>query len=64
MSKLLCKDPNKRIGFKNKKEIKNHAWFKNINWDNLLINRLTKSSNPSTNFSLIKKEIKESFENY
>ena len=60
LSKLLCKDPNKRIGFKNKKEIKNHAWFKNINWDNLL----TKSSNPSTNFSLIKKEIKESFENY
>ena len=59
LSKLLCKDPNKRIGIKSKKEIKNHPWFKNINWDNLLI----KSSNPSINFSLIKKEIKESFNN-
>ena len=59
LSKLLCKDPNKRIGFKNKKEIKTHPWFKNINWDNILI----KTSNPSINFSLIMREIKESFNN-
>ena len=59
LSKLLGKEPKKRIGFKNKKELKNHSWFKNINWDNLLI----KCSNPSINFSLIKKEIEESFHN-
>jgi protein-serine/threonine kinase len=59
LSKLLGKEPKKRIGFKNKKELKNHPWFKNINWDNLLI----KCSNPSINFSLIKKEIEESFHN-
>lgn len=56
LSKLLCKDPEKRIGVKNKKEIKSHAWFKKIDWDNLLM----KSTNPSVNFSLIKKEIEDS----
>lgn len=57
LAKLLCKEPDKRIGVKNKKEIKSHPWFKNINWDSLLI----KSTNPSINFSLIKNEIQESF---
>ena len=57
LSKMLGKEPKKRIGFRNKKELKNHPWFKNINWDNVLI----KSSNPSINFSLIKKEIEQSF---
>ena len=55
LSKLLCKDPNIRIGIKNKKEIKTHPWFKNINWDDLLI----KNVHPPLNFSLIEKEIEE-----
>ena len=55
LSKLLCKDPNIRIGIKNKKEIKTHPWFKNINWDDLLI----KNVHPTLNFSLIEKEIEE-----
>ena len=50
MSKLLCKEPNKRIGLKSKKEIKTHPWFQNINWDDVL----TKNIKPSIDFSLIK----------
>ena len=50
LSKLLCKEPNKRIGLKSKKEIKTHPWFQNINWDDVL----TKNIKPSIDFSLIK----------
>jgi serine/threonine protein kinase len=32
LSQLLCKDPKKRLGFKNINEIKNHPWFANISW--------------------------------
>ena len=59
LSKLLCKNPNQRIGIKSKKEIKAHPWFKNINWDNLLI----KYIKPPINFSLIKEEIDKSLNN-
>ena len=50
LSKLLCKEPNKRIGLKSKKQIKTHPWFQNINWDDVL----TKNIKPPINFSLIK----------
>ena len=33
--KLLSKDPVRRIGVVNKGEIKNHLWFKNIDWEKL-----------------------------
>ena len=33
LSKLLCKDPNKRFGVYDKGEIKRHKFFKGINWD-------------------------------
>ena len=59
LSKLLCKDPSIRIGIKNKKEIKDHPWFKNINWDDLLI----KNVHPPLNFSLITNEIEEILNN-
>ena len=35
LSQLLCKDPNKRIGVNNKNELKNHEWFKDIDWNKL-----------------------------
>ena len=35
LSQLLCRDPNKRIGVSDKKELKSHEWFKNIDWDKL-----------------------------
>ncbi len=60
LSKLLCEDPNKRIGLKSRKQIKSHPWFKNINWDDLLI----KSSNPSINFPLIKNQIDNNNSNH
>ena len=37
IEKILVKDPKKRIGYGSKdyKEIKNHPYFKDINFDNL-----------------------------
>ena len=35
LSQLLCRDPNKRIGVSDKNELKNHEWFKDIDWDKL-----------------------------
>ena len=35
LSQLLCKDPNKRIGVIDKNDLKNHEWFKKIDWDKL-----------------------------
>ena len=35
LTQLLCRDPNKRIGVLDKKELKSHEWFKNIDWDKL-----------------------------
>ena len=35
LSQLLCRDPNKRIGVLDKNELKNHEWFKDIDWDKL-----------------------------
>ena len=35
LSQLLCRDPNKRIGVVDKNELKNHEWFKDIDWDKL-----------------------------
>ena len=56
ISKLLCKDHNKRIGLKSKKQIKAHPWFHNINWDDVL----TKNIKPPIDFSLIKNQIDNS----
>jgi serine/threonine protein kinase len=35
ISKLLVKDPSRRLGFASIEEIKQHAWFDGIDWDNL-----------------------------
>jgi len=31
----MMKDPAMRLGFSDKGEIKNHPFFKNINWDDV-----------------------------
>ena len=52
LKKLLNREPNKRIGLSNKIELKNHPWFKDIDWD--MISR--KGIKPPINFVLMKKE--------
>ena len=36
LKQLLCKDPHKRIGVLDKSEIKNHIWFKGLDWNKIL----------------------------
>ena len=57
LSKLLNKDPNKRIGLSSKVELKNHPWFKDIDWDKLS----RKGINPPLNLVKMKKEIEENY---
>ena len=40
INKLLYRKPYKRIGSNGIKEIKEHAWFKNINWEELFNKKL------------------------
>jgi CheY-like chemotaxis protein len=39
MERLLCTDPEQRLGFNGAEEVKNHPFFKDINWDTLLSER-------------------------
>ncbi|KAI1315390.1 hypothetical protein EDD11_000894 [Mortierella claussenii] len=39
MERLLCTDPENRLGFKGADEVKNHPFFKDINWETLLSER-------------------------
>ncbi|KAF9917136.1 hypothetical protein BX616_001835 [Lobosporangium transversale] len=39
MERLLCPDPEKRLGFNGADEVKSHPFFKGINWDTLLSER-------------------------
>lgn len=39
MERLLCADPEQRLGFNGAEEVKNHPFFKDINWDTLLSER-------------------------
>lgn len=36
IDKLLALDPQKRLGTESAKEVKNHPFFSDINWDTLL----------------------------
>ena len=53
LSQLLCKDPQKRIGVLDKSELKNHEWFKDIDWEKLA----KKEIEPPLNLVEIKKEL-------
>ena len=55
--KLLNKNPYKRIGLSNKDELKNHPWFKDIDWDKLS----RKGINSPLNLVVMKKEIEENY---
>ncbi|KAK3846784.1 MAG: kinase response regulator receiver domain-containing protein [Linnemannia gamsii] len=39
MERLLCSDPEQRLGFNGAEEVKSHPFFKDINWDTLLSER-------------------------
>ena len=57
LSKLLSKDINNRLGVSNKVELKNHPWFKDIDWDKLS----RKAINPPLNLIIMKKEIEDNY---
>ena len=57
--KLLSNDPIRRIGVGSKGEIKNHLWFKNMDWDKLS----KKEIDPPLNLVDTKKEILEDKKN-
>lgn len=35
ITKLLVRDPEKRLGHKNSKEVFDHPWFSNVKWDKI-----------------------------
>lgn len=46
LHKLLCKDPSKRLGTKSIEEIKNHEWFKSVNWEEMFMKKLEPPMKP------------------
>lgn len=36
LTKLLVKDPKKRLGFKGAEEIKQHSFFRTVDWNDIL----------------------------
>ena len=55
LGQLLCRDPNKRIGVSDKNELKNHEWFKDIDWDKLA----KKQIEPPLNLVEMKKRLED-----
>ena len=53
LSKLLLKEPTKRLGVMNKTVLKNHSWFKDFEWDKLY----RKGINPPLSLVSMKKNI-------
>ena len=53
LTQLLCRDPKKRIGVNDKNELKNHEWFKDIDWDKLA----KKQIEPPLNLVEMKKKL-------
>jgi len=49
LKKLLIKDPSKRLGHSNVKEIKEHPWFEKLNWDSLLHKKIKAPFMPKLN---------------
>ena len=54
LNKLIISEPEKRIGFKNINELKNHSWYIGFNWNKLKKKRL------DSPFILIKNEFNQS----
>ena len=46
-SKLLERDPTKRLGYNGYEEIQNHPWFKDIDWDQLYRKELDPPFHPA-----------------
>ena len=43
MKKLLNKNPEERLGKNGSKEIKEHKWFSNINWEEIAAKKVIHS---------------------
>ena len=41
ISRLLCKDPKVRLGAKGAEEVKQHAFFKDVNWEAVVNKEVT-----------------------
>ena len=54
LNKLIISEPEKRIGFKDINELKNHSWFNGYDWNNLEKKKL------NSPFKLIENEIDQS----
>ena len=59
LTQLLCRDPYKRIGVLDKKVLKNHEWFKDIDWDKLA----KKEIDPPLDLVQIKKKLDNQADN-
>ena len=46
-SRLLEREPTKRLGYNGFEEIQNHPWFKDINWDVLYRKEVEPPYNPN-----------------
>lgn len=40
LKKILQKEPNRRLGHHGAKEVKEHPWFGELNWDSLLSRKI------------------------
>jgi serum/glucocorticoid-regulated kinase 2 len=40
LKKILHKDPNKRLGHQSAKEVRDHPWFGDLNWESLLARKI------------------------
>ena len=49
LNKLLFSNPNKRIGFKNINELKNHSWFEGFDWNKFIKKRMHSPFNLTEN---------------
>ena len=60
-SKLLERDPTKRLGYNGFEEIQNHPWFKEINWEKLYRKELEPPFRPSVESAESTEHIDEEF---
>ena len=52
INKLLQRKEELRLGYKSPQEVKDHPWFKTINWEDLLYKKLTIRGNNIRDFFL------------
>ena len=56
LKQLLCKDPHKRIGVLDKAELKNHIWFKGLDWKKIALKQIKPPIDLIKNKRIIEKD--------